>query len=46
MANENTLTTAVGIPVADNKNSLTAGPRGPLLVHTHAGPVYPRCAIA
>jgi catalase len=25
------LTTAAGIPVADNQNSLTAGPRGPLL---------------
>ena len=29
---ENTLTTANGSPVADNQNSLTAGPRGPLLV--------------
>ena len=27
-----TLTTAGGIPVGDNQNSLTAGPRGPLLV--------------
>ncbi|MBN1844823.1 MAG: catalase [Sedimentisphaerales bacterium] len=27
-----TLTTAAGIPVADNQNALTAGPRGPLLV--------------
>ena len=27
-----TLTTNAGIPVADNQNSLTAGPRGPLLV--------------
>src|SRR5882672_1177283 len=27
-----TLTTGAGIPVADNQNSLTAGPRGPLLV--------------
>ena len=26
------LTTTAGIPVADNQNSLTAGPRGPLLV--------------
>ena len=26
------LTTSAGIPVADNRNSLTAGPRGPLLV--------------
>jgi catalase len=28
----NTLTTAFGIPVADNQNSLTAGPRGPVLM--------------
>lgn len=27
-----TLTTASGSPVADNQNSLTAGPRGPILV--------------
>ena len=27
-----TLTTAAGIPVADNQNALTAGPRGPVLV--------------
>ena len=27
-----TLTTAAGIPVVDNQNSITAGPRGPLLV--------------
>jgi catalase len=27
-----TLTTTAGIPVGDNQNSLTAGPRGPLLV--------------
>ncbi|MEX2200423.1 MAG: catalase, partial [Dongiaceae bacterium] len=27
-----TLTTAAGIPVGDNQNALTAGPRGPLLV--------------
>lgn len=27
-----TLTTASGSPVADNQNSLTAGPRGPVLV--------------
>jgi len=26
------LTTASGIPVVDNQNSLTAGPRDPLLV--------------
>ena len=29
---EDTLTTASGAPLADNQNSLTAGPRGPLLV--------------
>lgn len=27
-----TLTTASGIPVADNQNSITAGPRGPILL--------------
>src|SRR5512147_1190800 len=32
MAKRKLLTTAAGIPVADNQNSLTAGPRGPLLV--------------
>ncbi len=26
------LTTTAGTPVADNQNSLTAGPRGPLLL--------------
>ncbi|MFO1154700.1 MAG: catalase [Rhodospirillales bacterium] len=30
-SNRPTLTTAAGIPVGDNQNSLTAGPRGPLL---------------
>ena len=29
------LTTAAGIPVADNQNSLTAGPRGPTLLQDH-----------
>ncbi|HSR67108.1 MAG TPA: catalase [Acidobacteriota bacterium] len=29
---EKTLTTAAGIPVADNQNSITAGPRGPVLM--------------
>jgi len=29
------LTTAAGAPVPDNQNSLTAGPRGPLLVQDH-----------
>jgi catalase len=32
MNEKNTLTTDAGIPVGDNQNSLTAGPRGPLLV--------------
>jgi catalase len=32
MNEKNTLTTDAGIPVGDNRNSLTAGPRGPLLV--------------
>jgi len=30
-----TLTTSAGAPVPDNQNSLTAGPRGPLLVADH-----------
>ncbi|MFX1486685.1 MAG: catalase, partial [Promethearchaeota archaeon] len=33
---EKTLTTASGVPVSDNQNSLTAGPRGPLLVQDFA----------
>ncbi len=32
MTERPTLTTTAGIPVGDNQNSLTAGPRGPLLV--------------
>jgi catalase len=32
MTERPTLTTAVGAPVADNPNSNTAGPRGPLLM--------------
>jgi catalase len=32
MSERPTQTTAAGIPVGDNQNSLTAGPRGPLLV--------------
>ncbi len=32
MDSKSKLTTAAGIPVGDNQNSLTAGPRGPLLV--------------
>jgi catalase len=29
------MTTAAGIPIADNQNSLTAGPRGPILMSDH-----------
>ena len=29
---EAAVTTAAGIPVADNQNSITAGPRGPILL--------------
>src|SRR5882724_2189290 len=32
MTESEKLTTASGIPVADNQNSLTAGPRGPVLM--------------
>ena len=32
MSDKLPLTTSSGIPVADNQNALTAGPRGPLLV--------------
>jgi catalase len=32
---EQKLTTSAGAPVADNQNSLTAGPRGPLLVQDY-----------
>ena len=32
MTKPESLTTASGIPVADNQNSLTAGPRGPVLM--------------
>jgi catalase len=32
---EKTLTTTAGNPVADNQNSLTAGPRGPVLIQDY-----------
>jgi catalase len=32
MSDKRVLTTASGIPVADNQNSITAGPRGPVLL--------------
>ena len=35
MSKEKKLTTAAGIPVSDNQNSLTAGERGPTLLQDH-----------
>ena len=35
MKKKKTLTTAAGIPVSDNQNSLTAGKRGPTLLQDH-----------
>jgi catalase len=35
MKTKKTLTTAAGIPVSDNQNSLTAGKRGPTLLQDH-----------
>ena len=35
MSERKTLTTAAGAPVADNQNSQTAGPRGPVLLQDH-----------
>ena len=35
MEEKHTLTTAAGRPVGDNQNSLTAGPRGPLLMQDY-----------
>jgi len=32
MSDKKTMTTAAGCPVADNQNSITAGPRGPVLM--------------
>jgi catalase len=32
MAERPTLTTSSGMPVADNQNSISAGPRGPVLM--------------
>jgi len=34
VAERPTLTTTAGAPVPDNQNSITAGPRGPLLMRT------------
>jgi catalase len=35
MSNKRVITTEAGAPVGDNQNSLTAGPRGPLLVQDY-----------
>jgi catalase len=35
MSKAKTLTTAAGIPVSDNQNSITAGERGPTLLQDH-----------
>ena len=35
MAEKPTLTTSAGAPIADNQNSLTAGPRGPVLMQDY-----------
>ena len=35
MADPRTLTTEAGAPVADNQNSQTAGPGGPMLLQDH-----------
>src|SRR6201982_2858363 len=35
MANKPTLTTTGGNPVGDNQNTLTAGPRGPVLLQDY-----------
>ena len=35
MADKPTMTTSAGAPIADNQNSLSAGPRGPLLLQDY-----------
>jgi catalase len=35
MPHKVSLTTTVGAPVADNQNSVTAGPRGPVLLQDY-----------
>ena len=35
MAEKPTLTTSAGAPIADNQNSITAGPRGPVLLQDY-----------
>ena len=35
MTERPTLTTTAGAPIADNQNAITAGPRGPVLMHDY-----------
>ena len=35
MTDKKTLTTTAGAPIADNQNSMTAGPLGPLLIQDY-----------
>ncbi len=35
MSKKPTLTTTAGAPIADNQNSITAGPRGPVLIQDY-----------
>ncbi len=35
MSTPPTMTTTAGAPIPDNQNSLTAGPRGPLLIQDY-----------
>jgi len=35
MSSSKILTTSAGAPIADNQNSITAGPRGPLLMQDY-----------
>jgi len=35
MTERPTLTTTAGAPIADNQNSITAGPRGPVLMQDY-----------
>jgi len=35
MSKKPTMTTSAGKPIADNQNSLSAGPRGPLLLEDY-----------
>jgi len=37
MADRPQLTTGAGKPIADNQNSITPGPMGPVVLHTEEG---------